>query len=301
MDERVRGVWCATLTPLDGGGELDRDRFAAHVRTLLDSGVDGVAPFGTTGEGQSFTAAERKSGIEHLLNAGVPASRMLPATGCAALREAVDLCRHAIAAGCVGVLVVPPFFFKGIGDDGVAASYSRLIDDVADPRLKLYLYHIPQISGVAVGYGAIDRLIARFGTTIAGVKDSAGDFEHTLGLVRRFPSLNILTGHEPHLPDVMAAGGAGTICGIANLFPGLLRRVHDATSDAERAPSLAKVRRLVRALEAHSIIPAIKTACGLLRNDPAWFALREPLVALDASARATLGAALREIERSERF
>jgi 4-hydroxy-tetrahydrodipicolinate synthase len=299
MDERVRGVWCATLTPLDRGGNVDHGRFAAHVSALFDSGVNGVAPFGTTGEGQSFTVAERKAGIDRLLQAGIAPSRLLPATGCAALGDAIELCRHALGAGCVGALALPPFFFKDIGDDGVFASFARLIDGVRDARLKLYLYHIPQMSGVPIGYGAIERLIAQFGTMIAGVKDSAGDLAHTLGLVRRFPSLNVLTGHEPHLPDVLAAGGAGTICGIANLYPSVLRRLHDATSDAERAPLLEHVRRVVRALEAQSIIPALKTACGLLRSEPAWFALREPLVPLDAPARAALAAALRGLAQPE--
>lgn len=286
---RLRGVWCATLTPIDASGAIDAGRFREHMQALLASGVDGVAPFGTTGEGQSFTVDERRAGLEALIAAGVDPRQIAPATGCAALGEAIALTRHAIEAGCRAVLVLPPFFFKGIGDDGVVASYARLIERVRDARLRLYLYHIPQVSGVPIGHDAIARLVAQFPGVIGGVKDSSGNLANSLELARRFPSLDILVGYEPHLPTMLANGGAGTICGLANLYPACLRRLHDAPNDA--AP-LEFVQRLIEILRGYSLMPAIKGMRALLSRDQAWYAVREPLLALSEAERGSLAEAL---------
>jgi 4-hydroxy-tetrahydrodipicolinate synthase len=163
MNERIaiHGVWCATLTPLDGRGAVDHGRLAAHVWQLFDAGIDGVAPFGTTGEGQSFSTGERKQALEALIGAGIAPARILAATGCAAGPETADLTRHAIECGCVGALVLPPFFWKDVSADGVYASYAALIDDVADARLRLYLYHIPQITAVPIA-GNVTRFVAAY-------------------------------------------------------------------------------------------------------------------------------------------
>lgn len=288
-ESRLRGVWCAILTPIDASGAIDAARFREHAQTLLASGVDGVAPFGTTGEGQSFTVDERRAGIEALIAAGIDPRRIAPATGCAALGDAIELTRHAIEAGCRAVLALPPFFFKGIGDDGVVASYARLIEGVHDDRLRLYLYHIPQVSGVPVGHEAIERLLAQFPGTIGGVKDSSGVLSNSLELARRFPSLDVLVGYEPHLPTMLANGGAGTICGLANLYPACLRQLHDAPNDAG---ALAFVQRLIEVLQPYSLMPAIKGMRALLSRDATWYAVREPLLALSDAERSSLAEAL---------
>jgi len=288
-EPRIRGVWCATLTPLGPGGDIDTARWRDHVQMLLRTGIDGIAPFGTTGEGQSFTVAERRAGVDALIGAGIDPLRIVPGTGCAAIADAIELSRHAVQSGCLGALVLPPFFLKGIGDDGVYASYARLIEGVRDERLRVYLYHIPQVTSVPIGDGAIARLLDAFPGVIAGIKDSSGDLAHSRELVRRFPSLNVLVGHEPHLQKLLLAGGAGTIGGLANLYPETLRRLHDAPTDA--AP-LDFVQRLVEILRQYSMMPAIKAMRALLSNDAAWCTVREPLIALDEEERRTLAAAV---------
>ncbi|HET9763533.1 MAG TPA: dihydrodipicolinate synthase family protein [Casimicrobiaceae bacterium] len=282
----LRGVWCATLTPVGADGKVDPRRLIAHVRRLLTSGVDGVALFGTTGEGQSFSAAERRAGLEALLAGGIEPGRVLAATGCTALPETIELTRQAVDCGCAGALVLPPFFFKDIGADGVYASFARIVDSVADERLRLYLYHIPQVSGVAIPQAAIARLKESYPSVIAGVKDSQCSLEHSLGLLAAFPELSIFVGFEPHLPAALAAGGAGTICGIANLYPGLIRRLHDRAGDPEHRHDLATVERFIAALEAYPLFPAFKALQAELTGDPAWNALRLPLVPLDSKTRA---------------
>jgi 4-hydroxy-tetrahydrodipicolinate synthase len=276
------------LSPVTPARTLDVAMFREHARGLLSRGVDGLAPFGTTGEGQSFSVAQRRAGVDALLAAGIPASRIMPGTGCAALADTIELTRHAIEAGCRGVLVLPPFFFPGITDEGVVSSYRALIEGVADDRLRVYLYHIPQVTGVPIGAAAIERLISEFPQSIAGVKDSAGNLEHSLSLVRRFPTLNILVGYEPHLPDLLAAGGAGTVCGLSNLYPEVLRRLHDAKTDAERGEELAFLRELLAALKPHSLMPAMKTIRALQTGDARWRNVMPPLVPLDETGQAWL-------------
>ena len=196
----VRGLWCATLTPLDASGGVDHGLLVAHARSLLAQGVDGVAPFGTTGEGQSFSMAERIAGIEALLAAGIGPERVVAATGCAALPETVALTRHGARAGCAACLVLPPFFWKDATDDGLFTWYAKVIDAVGDPSLRIYLYHIPQVSGTPLSVDLVERLAGAFPGVIAGVKDSAGDWSNTAALLARVPQLAILVGHEPHLP-----------------------------------------------------------------------------------------------------
>src|SRR4029453_5917563 len=203
----IQGLWCATLTPLARNGGIDHARFAAHAQALLAQGVDGVAPFGTTGEGQSFAADERRAGLDALLSAGVSGQKIVAATGCAALPETIALSPHALAAGCIACLVLPPFFWKDATDDGLFTWYAQVIDAVGDPRLRIFLYHIPQVSGTPLSVDLIARLAGAFPGVIAGVKDSAGDWSNTEALLARVPQLAILVGHDPHLPSLMRAGG----------------------------------------------------------------------------------------------
>jgi 4-hydroxy-tetrahydrodipicolinate synthase len=158
--------------------------------------------------------------------------------------------------------------------------------------LRLYLYHIPQVTGVAIGQAAIDRLLASFPGVVAGIKDSSGDLAHSVELVRRFPSLDVFVGHEPHLPRLLAAGGAGTICGIANLYPDALRALHDAKDDASRASALEFVTRVIEIVKSYSLMPAIKAVRAILSADPAWYAVRPPLITLDEAARRTLATSI---------
>ena len=292
MHDRLRGVWCANLTPLDDRGRIDRGRLVAHVEWLLASGVDGVAPFGTTGEGQSFSLRERREGLEALLRAGIDAKRIAPGTGCAAIPETVELTRHAIESGCAHALVLPPFYFKGVGDDGVYASYARVIEDAGDDRLRLYLYHIPQMSGIPISGDVIARLAAAYPGTIAGVKDSSGDLANAQSLLARFPDLAILVGFESHLPDALANGGAGTICGLANLIPDVMRRLHDAATHEARTAELERIDRLRKVLAPYLRMPALKALQAERTGDPGWAAVREPLVPLDSGARRALANAL---------
>lgn len=285
----VHGLWCAMLTPLDRGGGVDLARFARHARWLLAQGIDGVAPFGTTGEGQSFSTAERSAGLSALLAADIPAARIVAATGCAALAETIALTRQGVQSGCAGCLVLPPFFFKDVPDEGLFAWYARVIEAVADPRLRVFLYHIPQVTGVPLSVDLVARLAAAFPGIVAGVKDSAGDWTHTSALLARAPRLAILVGHEPHLPRLLRAGGAGTICGVANVYPALVRAL---LSPEVSAADEERIATFIEIAFRQPFLPAFKAIVAARTRDPAWLALCPPQMPLEEAARHSLLAAL---------
>ena len=285
----VRGLWCATLTPLDREGHIDHVRMAAHVHRLFTRGVDGVAPFGTTGEGQSFSVDERRGGVEALLKSGVPAARIVAATGCTALPETIALTRHAVQAGCPAVLVLPPFFWKGPTDEGLFDWYSQLIEGTRDPRLKVLLYHLPQVSAVPLSVDLIERLATTFPETVVGIKDSEGNWAHTSAILDRCPQLAVMVGHEPHLPRLMQAGGVGTICGVANLRADLVQALLTGTvaADAE-----ARIERFIRVAFSQPLMAGFKSMLADQLDDPGWRAVRAPLVALTDAQRRELRASL---------
>jgi 4-hydroxy-tetrahydrodipicolinate synthase len=277
------------LTPLDGNGGVDHARFARHARWLLAQGVQGVAPFGTTGEGPSFSMAERAAGLGALLASGIPADRVVAATGCTALAETIALTRQGVQSGCAACLVLPPFFFNDVPEQGLFAWYARVIEAVADPRLRVLLYHIPQVTGVPISLDLVEQLAAAFPGTIAGVKDSAGDWAHTSALLERVPQLAILVGHEPHLPRLLRAGGAGTICGVANVFPALVRAL---LAPGVTAADEERIATFIEIAFRQPFLPAFKAIVAARTSDPAWLALCPPQMALDEGARRALLAAL---------
>ena len=290
-DERgVRGLWCATLTPLTSAGELDCAGLASHALALLGAGVDGVAPFGTTGEGPSFSVDERRSGLEALLRAGVAPGQIVVGTGCASVTDTLALTRHALQSGVRRCLILPPFFYKNVADDAVHAFYAALIERVADSRLRIYIYHIPQFSGVGVWPDVVRRLADAYPAVVAGVKDSAADWSNTARLLERVPELDLLVGHEPHLPELMRGGGAGTICGIANVYPDLVRALlaRDVAPAAE-----ARMTRFLDVLSPFPFLPAFKAIKAAQTGDRGWNALRTPWLGLPDAARDALIARLR--------
>jgi 4-hydroxy-tetrahydrodipicolinate synthase len=279
------------LTPLDRDGGVDHPRLVDHARRLLARGVDGLAPFGTTGEGQSFGVGERAAGLSALLSAGIPAAKLVAATGCAALSETITLTRHGVQSGCAACLVLPPFFFKELSDEGLYAWYSRLIDAVGDNRLRVLLYHIPQVTDVPLSVDLVARLAEAFPRIIVGVKDSSGDLANTQALLARVPQLAILVGHEPHLPRAVRAGGAGTICGVANTYPAIVRALlspNVTQADEERIATFLDI------VFRQPFLPAFKAIVAAQTGDAGWHAMCPPHLPLDEGERRTLLAALAE-------
>jgi len=288
------GIWPALLTPLDERMDIAVAAFADHARDLLEAGCAGVTPFGTTGEGPSFSVAERMAAVEGLIARGVPAQRILVSSSCAALPEAVALTRHAVQAGAYGCLLLPPFFLKGVPDQGVIDAYRWVIDKVADPRLRIVLYHIPQVSGVGLSHHVIRTLKSLYPETIVGLKDSGCQLAHSLEFAAAFmPSLQVWVGNEPDLPEMARRGTAGAVSGLANFMPRLVRRLVSEPEAARTAADLERVKQLLAWLGGYALTPALKGIMAARTGDRRWLRVRPPLVALTDEAFGRLAQELR--------
>jgi 4-hydroxy-tetrahydrodipicolinate synthase len=279
----IPGIWPALLTPLDAALAVDHARFAAHARALLAAGCGGVTPFGTTGEGPSFTVAERRDAVDALVAAGVPAARILVSVSCAALPDAIALVRHAQDVGAWGVLLLPPFYFKGVSDAGIVEACGQVLDATADRPLRVVLYHIPQVAAVALSQGVIAETMRRYPRNIVAIKDSQCDRAHSLALADAFmPPLGVHVGNELDLPALAARGSRGAVSGLANFMPRMVHRLATEPDAARTAAEHARVERLLGWLGGYALIPALKAIMAAQTGDTAWLRVRAPLVALDA-------------------
>jgi 4-hydroxy-tetrahydrodipicolinate synthase len=294
MKRALSGVWVPAVTPFEGLLEPNEKRFVAYCRWLLDHGADGLAVFGTTSEANSLSLAERQALLERLVEAGIPTARLLPGTGLSALPETVALTRHAVGLGCAGVLMLPPFYYKNVADEGLVAAYSEAIERVGDSHLRLYLYHIPQMSGVALPLGVIERLLRKYPGTIAGIKDSSGDWEGTKAMLKAFPELDIFPATESRLLEGMALGAAGCISASANMNVVMIRILIDAIRAANNsAPEIQRRVAAVRlVMEKTPVIAAIKALFAQASGAAGWATVRPPLTALAPSVLQSLTADL---------
>ena len=294
--ERIRGVLAPVITPFDERLMPDVELFVAHCRWLVSQNC-GLAVFGTNSEGNSLSVDEKIELLDALVAAGVDTGRMMPGTGCCALTDTVRLTEHAVRTGCAGVLMLPPFYYKGVSEDGIYRSFSELIERVGDERLKVYLYHIPQVSGVGVPIGVIERLLKSYPSTTAGIKDSSGDWTHTKTLLDNFSAsgFDVYVGSESFLLANMRNGGVGCISATANVNPAAivdLYRNWNQPGAEERQEALNTVRGIVGM---HGMIPSLKATIAHFTEHSGWRTVRPPLDRLTAEQSADLIARLNEV------
>lgn len=300
MSPALAGVFCAAATPLLPDLSPDLDAFATHCRALIADGCDGVALLGTTGEANSFSSDERRTILEAALAAGLAPSQLLPGTGLANIPETVALTRHALSCGVTTVVMLPPFYYKGVSDDGLFESYARVIDGVADPRLRVILYHIPQMTGLAIGHDLIARLLAAYPDTVIGIKDSAGKLENMEAMLARFPGFSILAGADPLLLPLRRMGGAGCITATSNLVARdlafIFRHAQDPAQEAGVAAAQARINAYRDLSNSYVQIPAIKAMIARRHGHPGWTLTRPPLLPTTPEEQAQLDQRLDQID-----
>ena len=291
MTDAPRGVFSPVVTPFDADLAPDRGRWLAHCRWLVSQGC-GLAIFGTNSEANSLSLAERRGLLEAAVAGGLDPGRMMPGTGACALPEAVELTRAAVEAGCAGVLMLPPFYYKGVTDDGLFAFYSEVIQRVGHDGLRIYLYHIPPVAQVPISLDLIERLLDAHPGTIAGIKDSSGDWSNTRAMIERFSGFDVFAGSEQFLLDAMRAGGAGCISATANVNPGAIHHLFAHWRDEDADARQAALTAFRQAIAEQPMIPALKAVIGLVTDDPGWGRVRPPLRRLDDAQVARLSEAL---------
>ena len=293
----LRGVFAPTLTPVCADLSIDLPAYIEFCHRLLDGGCHGIVLFGTNSEATSFSAAERMAAVDAVIEAGVPAGRLVVGSGAAALTEAVELTRHAVQAGCHGVLTLPPFYYPGVSDEGLFRSFAAIFDRVNDERLRMYFYHIPQVSGVPLSPALLKRLTAAYPRQAAGVKDSSGDADTLSGLhdvARQFPGFAVFCGTEALLLKNMRAGGGGCISGMANVLPHVIRDLYDnwQAHDAEERQNRTNGVRSAILDSGYNMIASLKVIVADQTGRPGWSRVRPPLVDLTEPQQAHLLAQL---------
>ena len=287
MPDAITGLWAAATTPSDAGGAIDHVALVRHAKRLLDAGCDGLVLFGSCGEGPSFSIAERLAATEAVLRAGVTPARLTLGTGCPAIADTVALTKSTLDLGITRVLLLPPYYFAGVSAEGIEDAFAAVIDRVSQPQLSVCLYHIPQVCGVGVPPAVLGRLRARYGATVSGVKDSSGDFNSFLAFRAAAPDVATVVGAEILIVRALAAGGKGTICGMANLVPALLRRLlQDPTAQSAIEQAVAPIDG----------IPTLKAAVAAMTGEPIWRNMRPPLRATDEAVGARIAAMLETLE-----
>lgn len=291
---RLKGVLAPAVTPFDADLSPDAGRYVRHCKWLLANGCAGLAVFGTNSEANSLSVDERMMLLETLVQSGIPAARLMPGTGCCALTDSVRLTAHAVALGCAGVLMLPPFYYKGLPDEGLYRNFAEVIERVADDRLQLYLYHIPPVAQVPISLGLIERLLRAYPQVLAGVKDSSGDWNNTRTMLDAFAAsgFDVFAGSEVFLLDNLRAGGAGCITATGNVNPAAIDHVYQNW----KAPDAGRIQQGISAtravLQKYPMMAALKAVIAHWGKDPGWATVRPPLTELSPPQAGSLRAEL---------
>src|SRR5436853_588849 len=268
--QRIRGVLAPVAMPFKADLSPDSERFVAHCRWLLSQNC-GLAPFGTTSEANSMSAKERMTLLDSLVGAGIDPLRMMPGTGCCSIVETVELTAHAVKHGCAGVLMLPPFYYKSVSEEGLYRHFSEVVQRVGDARLRIYLYHIPPVAIVGITPKLVERLLKAYPNAIAGMKDSSGDWNNTKIFLDAFAEngFDVFVGSESFLLANMRNGGVGTISATANVNPAAIHKLYtqwntadDADHPDQQQAKLNVVREVFSSRKFPSMIAALKQAIG---------------------------------------
>jgi 4-hydroxy-tetrahydrodipicolinate synthase len=280
----LAGVIAAIATAVDSSGEPDCERSVALARFLLSNGCDGLNVLGTTGEATSFSLDQRRRVMTAYAQSGLPLDRMMVGTGAAAVADAIALTKHAAELGFAGALVLPPFYYKGVADDGLVAVIDAILTATAARPIPLYLYHFPAQSGLPWHIALVRRLLQAFGERIAGLKDSSGDMAYAreaAGILQRF---RVFPSTEAALPEARSGTFAGCISATANLNADLCARAY-GSGDAAALGEAVAIRKL---FDAKPLVPGVKALLAHIHDDPQWAHVEPPLAEFPAGDRAAV-------------
>ncbi|HVC53365.1 MAG TPA: dihydrodipicolinate synthase family protein [Stellaceae bacterium] len=297
MPQPFAGVLVPVLTPFTPAGEPDAGRFVSFCRFLLDQGAGGLAIFGTTSEANSMAGSERMALLDRLIAAGIPAAKLMPGTGACSITEATTLIRHAVGHGCGGVLMLPPFYYKGMTEQGVYDFVAAVIERVGSAALRMYLYHIPPQTMIPFGVELVGRLIKAYPDTVVGLKDSSGDWNNTKALLDAYASggFAIFPGSETFLLDGLRNGAVGCITASGNVNVPGIREVYENWQTPQADQLQADITRARMTIQKYPMVPALKRIVAHFHHDPDWAVVRPPMERLSEAQSAALLADLEKI------
>ncbi len=288
------GVIAPVLTPFGEDGAPDIDRFVEHCEWLLDEGCTGLAPFGTTSEGNSVGIDEKMELLEELVDADIDPKKLMPGTGACSVADAIIMTEQAVELGCGGVLMLPPFYYKNPSEEGLFRFFAEVIEEIGDEELKVYLYHIPPVAQVGFPLSLIARLRKEFPNTVVGLKDSSGDWANTKAILEAFPGFEVFPGSEVFLLDGLRNGAAGCISATANVAARSIRNLFDNWQGPDADALQGQVTAVRKAIQAYPMIPVLKALVAHYREDPGWADVRAPFTEMPADEAAKAIADLAE-------
>lgn len=277
------GLSAALTTPFGRDDSIDLSRLARHARWCLDNGCGSITVFGTTGEGASLGMSAREQVLGALAGAGIDGADVVVCVAASSVPGAVAEASMGLEFGCRGLLLTPPFYFKGVGEDGLYSWFSAVLERLGPTARGIILYHLPSVTQVPLSVELVGRLKQAFPGVVTGVKDSSGDWDYTQHLLHDHRDLAVLIGDERYLAEGVRRGGQGAISGLANICPKALLPL------AEQGEGDDRINRLVDEVLRYPVVPAVKALVARRSADEAWLAVRPPLTALAAVEAERLG------------
>jgi 4-hydroxy-tetrahydrodipicolinate synthase len=291
----LKGIIAPLVTAFHEDRAIDFDRSIAHAHWLLKHGCDALALFGTTSEANSLSLLERKRLLEAIVNSGIRPTQLLVGNGSCAVPDAVDLAKHALQIGCGNMLMLPPFYYKNVSVEGLFDFFADFIDRAGDPHLQVYLYHIPPVAQVGIPLPLIEKLRSRFGTVVAGIKDSSGDFENTRRLLAEFGDFHVFPGSEAFLLPALRLGAAGCISATANVGAETMQQLFQNWRTPEADEIQSQLNRVRQTFQRYPMIAGLKAVLSTTNNDDNWRTVRPPLSQLSQADSQTLFRELEEL------
>ena len=296
--KKFSGVLSPVITPFNEDLSVNSNRLVGQCRWMISQGV-GLAIFGTNSEANSLSIKEKMELLDKLVENGIDPNKMMPGTGCCSLFETIELTTHSINLGVSGNLLLPPFYYKGVSDEGLYASYSEIIERIGNSNFRIYLYNIPPVSNVPISIKLIERLIKNYPNTVVGIKDSSGDWDNTINMLnQKWDDFRVFVGSEIFLLDNMRNGGSGCISATANVNPAAIRHLYQNWNNENASNYQKKLEKVRNIFEEFPMIPALKAAAAIYKNDLEWCRVRPPLLSLNKPQLEQLESTLREIEFS---
>jgi len=289
-------VLSPVLTPFTANGDVDHQRLLKHCQWLAANGV-GHALFGTNSEANSMSGRQKMDALTKLIEGGLDPSHIMPGTGATAIDAAVSMTNHALAHHCAAVLMIPPFYYKDITDDGLFAYFSEVIQKVGNSALQIYFYNIPPVTKITLSLSLLDRLVRAYPKTIMGMKDSSGDWSYTESVIKLLAphGFRVYAGNEAFLLRTMKAGGAGCISATVNMNPKAIAKLAAHWEDADAAEQQIGLDRVRSVFDKHQMITGMKTALAFFSKDPDWLRVRPPLMQLSGDQQGQLMGELKAI------
>ena len=282
---KISGVYCASLTPVNNDLSINNDLYLRHCQSLMHKGLDGLTLFGTNGEASSFSIDQKKEAIQFLLNNKIDPKILLPGTGASSLQDAINMTKFCVEIGTKAVLVLPPYYFKNVSDDGIIKYYRNVIEESGDNNFKFLLYNIPQHSGVTISFSIIETLLKLYPNNVVGMKDSSGDLDNMLKITKFFSGFSLFSGSDSLALKVMKHGGAGAITASSNISGKLLSFIinnYKKESSIKNFQELQLLQEHIRhTLFSQEPISVLKGYMAVRYDKQEWNRLNPPLHKID--------------------